>query len=264
MANGEQKQFFEGLLIFLLLFIPLSVLLIFQNNTPPQNNGDGNGSEDKDTSAHHWGVDSASYTTEEFFACVKDNYGSPEVWGRYLGEKEGVSSGITKEEIKLFHDNDIKILLIYNHFTDATGKENGIDRAKHAIKLAEELNVPEGVAIFADIEPDYPVDKDFMLGWMEEMEKSKYVPGIYGVFSDEQAIYAAFNEAAEEDEKIKEKVLLWTAFPQEGVSKKENAPNYQAFGPKDAKILGWQYGLDGETCNIDTNLFKKEILEYLW
>src|SRR5699024_6856939 len=112
-----------------------------------------------------WGVDSASLTTENMLACVEDNFGSPEVWGRYLGDKEDVSRGLTSEEIDLLHANEIKILLIWNHFTDGTGYDHGQNQAEEAIAMAQDMGVPEEVAIFANVEPIYPIDAAFIQGW---------------------------------------------------------------------------------------------------
>lgn len=209
----------------------------------------------------HWGVDSASYTDEAFLGCVVDNFGKPTVWGRYLGDKEDVSFGLDEAEVKLLHDNDIKILLIYNHVVDARGYDNGVNHAEEAISLAESLGVPEGVAIFVDIEPDYPVDAAFIEGWYTRMKDSNYEPGVYGVFSEENEIFHAYTYMEQE---IQENTIVWTAYPQAEISTKDNAPKFNPVGPEHALVYGWQYAIDSETCNIDTNLFSGNLIEYLW
>lgn len=73
------------------------------------------------TKSLYWGVDSASFTTNQFLTCVKKEFGTPEVWGRYLGTKEDVLKVITKKEAALLHSKKIKILLINNQFDSATG-----------------------------------------------------------------------------------------------------------------------------------------------
>lgn len=211
-----------------------------------------------------WGVDSASLTTEEMISCVRENFGSPKVWGRYLGEKDGVSAGITAEEVKLLHENDIKVLVIWNHFTDATGYENGKKEAEEAIKKAKELGIPEGVAIFADIEPSYPVDSEFIKGWSEVMASSDYESGIYGIFDAKRDLYKAFEQAAAEDKSILENTYIWTASPNEGITSEANAPEYKPEAPKNSLVGGWQYGIDAESCNIDTNIFSGKITDVLW
>ncbi|MDQ0232485.1 glycoside hydrolase domain-containing protein [Metabacillus malikii] len=211
-----------------------------------------------------WGVDSASYTDDTLLACVNDNFGNPKVWGRYLGDKEGVSKGITKEEWQLLNKNGIKVLLISNQFTDATTYEKGKAEAEQAIKLAKEVGSPEKSAIFADIEPDYPVDENFIVGWYETISSSGYIPGIYGIFDQEEKLTIAFNAASEQKEGLKESTYLWTAAPNIGITSESNAPKYSPEGPEGSMLYGWQYGIDAETCNIDTNLFKGELLNHLW
>ncbi|MGM0902259.1 MAG: glycoside hydrolase domain-containing protein [Bacillota bacterium] len=240
------------------------------NNGKNENNGDNNNG-DKEEEANNeeedsiiWGVDSASLTTEEMLACVGDNFGSPDIWGRYLGDKDGVSKGLTSDEIELLHSNDIKILLIWNHFEDAKGYENGQNQAQAAIQMAQDLGVPEGVAIFADIEPDYPVDSEFIRGWFETMNESAYPPGVYGVFDAEQELYAALEQAGQDNDELLANTYIWTAAPNIGITTEANAPEYQPEAPDNALIGGWQYGLDAQECNIDTNLFHSDLLDVVW
>lgn len=192
-------------------------------NKNEENNGsdsNGNKEEDKETS-YLWGIDSASETTEDFYACVRDNFGDPKVVARYLGTNEGVSHGLTSEQVDLIHSNEVDILLIYNGFTDATGFDNGVNEAKKAVELAQELGAPDGVAIFADIEPNYPVDAAFIEGWYDEVSKSAYEPAIYGIFDSGEALTNAFNKAAENKGEIKENTYLWSASPNIGITTEE-------------------------------------------
>lgn len=132
------------------------------------------------------------------------------------------------------------------------------------MKLAKDLDVPKGVAIFADIEPTYEVDAEFIKRYYDEMKKLGYITGIYGVFDNGQILSKAYKQAAKENRALGKETVLWTAFPQRGITKKTKAPEFSAGGPSDAKLLGWQYGLDATECNIDTNLFKGELIKYLW
>jgi hypothetical protein len=211
-----------------------------------------------------WGVDSASMTTEEMCTCVEENFGTPSVWGRYLGTKEDVSKGISKEEASLIHSKGAKVLLIFNHFTEAVGYEKGKAEAAEAIRLAKNLGVPKGIAIFADIEPTYPVDSAFINGWYDGISSSPYKPGIYGIFDSERALFTAFNAAAENNENIKKNTYIWTAAPNIGITSEKNVPEFNPEVPKGSLTAGWQYGIDAKTCNIDTNLFKGEVLNVLW
>lgn len=230
------------------------------------NNDDGNENTSTtiDSNADFWGVDSASYTTEELYACVNENFGKPTVWGRYLGTIDGVSSGLTTEEVEYLHAKGVKILLINNQFNNATGYENGVEQANIGVSLAGKLNVPEGVAIFADIEPNYPVDSAFIQGWFDTMMASPYEPGIYGVFSPDSALVEAYQASINENQVIQHKVILWTAYPHVDVTTQTNAPVNEAEAPEGSLVYGWQYGIDAATCNIDTNLFKDSLFDFLW
>lgn len=221
---------------------------------------DKDADKDKDSEKIYWGVDSATYTTKDSYSCVIDNFGEPKIWGRYLGEIEDVSQGLDKDEVTFLHDKDISILVIYNHFDQATGNDHGVDHAKKAITYAKDLDIPEGVAIFADIEPEFAVDSAFIEGWHDTLQDSKYKPGVYGVF-DESALLEAFNAT---EKNTKKNTIVWSAYPQKEVTTKEKAPKFAPAGPDEAMLYGWQYAIDAETCNIDTNLFKGEILDYLW
>ncbi|MGM0847218.1 MAG: glycoside hydrolase domain-containing protein [Bacillota bacterium] len=234
-------------------------------------NGDGSGGDEGNNNGNGgsenglvWGIDTASATNESFNMCVRDNFGDPGVVGRYLGDKEGVSAGLTTEEADLIKSNNDEILLIHNRFSDATGFENGVQEGEEAISLAQELGTPEGTAIFADIEPTYPVDSDFIRGWYETLTSSAYVPGIYGIFEEDTDLAASYNQAVSQNSSIQEDTYLWTAAPNVGITTKADAPEYQPEAPEGALVIGWQYGLDAQACNIDTNLFVDQYTDVLW
>jgi len=278
----KNKSFLIFTSIFILLLIP--IILLFSKDHNQHKSGDKSGQEkqhekedskkgNKDKKNNDngispddimWGVDSASLTTKELYACVKEQFGTPKVWGRYLGNIEDVSIGLTTDEVKYLHSKKVKILIIYNHITEAKGYEDGKSHAEKAISMAKKLKVPKGKAIFADIEPSFPVDAKFIEGWFDEMSKSSYTPAIYGVFAKEQALSSAYNKAADSQKDLKKKLILWTAHPQKGITSEKKAPKYDPEAPKQSNILAWQYGIDAKSCNIDTNLFKGKIIEYVW
>ncbi|UOE92596.1 glycoside hydrolase domain-containing protein [Alkalihalobacillus sp. LMS39] len=213
-----------------------------------------------------WGVDSASLTTEDFYRCVTTNFGDPEIWGRYLEDKEGVSYGLTPEEVELLHREGVSILVIYNHFTDGTTYDKGVAEAELAIEYAENIGVPEGVAIFANVEPFYPIDSGFIQGWYDTIEPSIYTPAIYGVFAEDgdNDVRIAFEGAVEENPDILDNVIIWTNQPQIGITTEDNAPEFNPAAPGESLAWAYQYGIDAETCNIDTVLYQSSILDYVW
>ncbi|WP_328703106.1 glycoside hydrolase domain-containing protein [Alkalihalobacterium elongatum] len=235
-----------------------------ENGETNGENGTINGNEEE-SGEIVWGVDSASLTTEELFACVTSNFGDPEIWGRYLEDKEGVSYGLTTDEVDFLHEQGVSILVIYNHFTDGTTYEKGVAEAEQAIAYAEEIGVPEQVAIFANVEPEYPIDSAFIQGWYDTLQPSIYYAAIYGLFDEESDVYVAYEGAINENPEIAENMIVWANQPQIGITTEENAPeDYNPAAPNDWLNWAWQYGIDAETCNIDTNLFQSIIFDYLW
>jgi len=173
----------------------------------------------------------------------------------------GVSTGLDKDEVNLLHDNDVRILVIYNHLSDATGYDRGVEHAEQAINDAKDLDIPDGVAIFGDIEPSFPVDAAFMEGWYDTFSESAYEPALYGIFDDGSDLLEAYNAM---DQEPQENTVVWTAFPQNDITTKDNAPDYNPQGPENALVYGWQYAIESDQCNIDTNLFQDEMIDYLW
>ncbi|MEB1809343.1 MAG: DUF1906 domain-containing protein [Bacillaceae bacterium] len=234
-------------------------------------NGEGSGENGtingngEDTGEIVWGVDSASLTTEELYTCVTSNFGDPEIWGRYLEDKDGVSFGLTEDEVSFLHQQGVSILVIYNHFTDGTTYDKGVAEAEVAIEYAERIGVPEGVAIFANVEPEYPIDSAFIQGWYDTLQPSIYNAAIYGLFDAESDVWAAFEGAINENPEIADNMIVWANQPQIGITTEENAPEeYEPGPPNEWLNWAWQYGIDAETCNIDTNLFQSAIFDYLW
>lgn len=219
-------------------------------------------SPDHDTTTL-WGVDTASKVNNSFYQCVNDNYGKPEILGRYMKDKKGVSKGLTQKEISFIHDHDGKILLIYNHFSNATGKKNGKSAAKQATSFANDLDAPKGVALFADIEPNYPVDADFIQAWTKKLNGSKFEPGIYGEFSkkSDSKLRTAYKSPANN---IDQKPIVWSSLPRPGITSKDKAPDFNPAAPKSSKSFIWQYGLSAKKCSIDTDLIQSKSTDFLW
>lgn len=211
-----------------------------------------------------WGIDTASKITDSFLQCVKDNYGKPAFAGRYLETKPGYSYGLTKEEIAFLHKHEVKVLTIYNQFHNAEGYEHGKAEANQAIKLANQLGIPAGVAIFADVEPTYSINDGFLKGWILTINHSKYQAGIYGVFRPYTSLTNAYQALINKNITLHNKVVLWSSSTAQGVTKKGNAPDFNPSSPNEMNIAIWQYGLEGKQCNIDTNLINSSTLKALW
>ncbi|NGQ97336.1 DUF1906 domain-containing protein [Brevibacillus sp. SYP-B805] len=214
--------------------------------------------------AYVWGVDSAAPVTGELYDCVLRQYGKPKVWGRYLTTVPNAAEGITGDEIRLLHRQGVKILPIYSNFRDATGYARGQVTARNTIYHALRLRIPKGVYLFANVERFFAVDEAWIRGWVDTFYPSGYKPGIYcdpveGGFS------AAYCLAVNRENRVASQTVLWSAKPEPGVSREENAPPYRpAKPPCSSNVYGWQYGRDSRTCPIDTNLFDQRLVNQLW
>jgi hypothetical protein len=49
-----------------------------------------------------------------------------------------------------------------------------------------------------------------------------------------------------------------------GITTETEAPAYEPEAEAVTTVDIWQYGIDAETCNIDTNLMRSEFMEFLW
>ena len=97
----------------------------------------------------NWGVDSTAAVTDDLYQCVVENFGQPDFWGRYLSTIPNVSDGLTLEEVRLIHNRGMKIMPIYNNFSEAVGARAGAVAARNAIFKARQLGIEEGVFLFA-------------------------------------------------------------------------------------------------------------------
>lgn len=213
---------------------------------------------------YEWGVDSARHASEGLLQCILDNFGFPRYWGRYLLRVVNFSEGLTDEEIAFLRGNGIKLLPIYNGFKEALGYEQGIFAATDAVFQAQRLGIPQGVPLFADIEPFFPINAAWIEGWTEQIYLSGYKSGLYnapliGAFSD------AFCTAVERNQAIRMLTILWSAQPEAPVSGSDNPPAYTPASPECGGTVGiWQYSRDLPECHIDTNLATSRFVEMLW
>ncbi|WP_243299461.1 glycoside hydrolase domain-containing protein [Bacillus litorisediminis] len=212
----------------------------------------------------NWGVDSAAIADEELLSCVKNNYGMPDFWGRYLSTVPGASEGLTTNEINFLKSNGIKIMPIYNNFRNTVGKQQGIVAARNAIYRAKRLGIKDGTVLFANIERFFEVDANWLIGWVETMFSSTYRPGYYhdpvqGNFNE------AYCQAVAQSELVKNQSILWSAEPQTGVSSKTKIPRFRPQKPDCyATVWAWQYGRNSTECPIDTVLADQKLYNLMY
>lgn len=231
----------------------------------PSGGGSSGSGGSSGRSTPYFGVDSAARVTSSFYDCVVNQYGKPDFWGRYLTRVSGVSDGLSASEVALLHSKGVKILPIYNQFSQATGYSYGQQVGQMAITAAKSLGMPNGVPIFADVEVMYAVDAQWVRGYVETLLASPYPPGIYA-----NPTNGSFNQsyctAISENSSI-EQTIIWSNEPEPGVSSKSSAPAWNPAKPTcTSTVSGWQYGENGTACSsgIDTDLVLPTLYDKLW
>ncbi|MDF3000889.1 MAG: hypothetical protein K0Q48_1008 [Bacillota bacterium] len=213
---------------------------------------------------YEWGVDSSQSVTEDTFQCVIRNLGYPRFWGRYLTRVSGVSEGLSEQEAFFIHSKGIKILPIYNAFREAIGYLRGIEAAEDAVFHAQSLGIPIGTPLFANIERFFGIDKEWILGWTEAIVRRGYVSGIYndpvtGEFNQ------AFCSAVNQNERVKQLTILWSAEPELAPSGAWDSPSYRPAVPAcGGNVPVWQYSRDTTQCPVDMNLAEDLFVGMLW
>ena len=88
---------------------------------------------------------------------------------------------ITPEEIAFLQDKDCKIGLVICNLTETkVSSVNGAEDALKAVEAAKELGVPKGIALFAEIKPQWSVNHNWMISFARVVMANGYVPGFIG------------------------------------------------------------------------------------
>ncbi|MGI6730767.1 MAG: glycoside hydrolase domain-containing protein [Anaerovoracaceae bacterium] len=215
-------------------------------------------------SFYQWGVDSAENVTEDLYQCVMHYFGHPKFWGRYLVRVQDVSEGLTREEISFIHSKGIRLLPIYNDFRAAEGFNQGRNAANNAVFYAQNLEIPLGIPIFANIERYFQIDKEWIQGWTGTILQAGYRSGFYndpvtGNFNH------AFCQAAKENKIVLTENILWSAEPVLELDDLIYPLNYEPKAPTcGGNVWIWQYSRQMPQCPIDMNIANISLTELLW
>lgn len=143
------------------------------------------------------------------FEWVVHNKVYPNFWGRNLvGD-----NALTKEEIEFLHGKGCKIAAIYTDSGDRQTEEQGQILAKKIDVTALELGIPEGTAIFLEINENENATRDFMKGFAEYLKKEGYVPGFKTNTDATYSFDREFSRGMQTDKEIFEKCLIWAVSP---------------------------------------------------
>lgn len=219
--------------------------------------------------ALRWGVDTSGNVTQELIDDARGRIQKPEFWGRYL-----TGYPITADEIALLKEQQIRLLPIYQGTTahkdllsgDVSGQQGAKDAAE-AIGIARDTHkIPtnKGIAIYADIEPEYDLSHYWLSAWINELTAAGYVAGIY-CGSNQPGIIAGMSRLSGVDPA---KVIIWSCMPHD-TTKTSKADVPVAFGSPGFSVGGvvfpvemWQYCLDYG--DYDFNVCSDRAFDAMW
>lgn len=90
---------------------------------------------------------------------------------------------ITAEEVEFLKEKDCKIGLVLRDLTEEkVSGEDGIEDALAAVEAAKQLGVLQnaGIAIFAEIKPEWSINHNWMLSFASALSTNGYMPGFIG------------------------------------------------------------------------------------
>ena len=216
-----------------------------------------------------WGVDTSKPVSASSIDQMTATIRKPAFWGRYL-----TGFVLESEEIRLLTQQGIRILPIYQRttahhtllFGPASGDQGQTDAAE-AVELARRIGIPtnSGVAIYADIEPEYDVSPAWLEAWIGGLHGAGFIAGLY-CGSNQPGIIRGIAQMGTVDQT---KVIVWSCMPHDN-SKTSKADVPAKIGPPSLKsstseyvVDAWQYALDFEG-DFDFNVCSQRALAAMW
>lgn len=180
----------------------------------------------------------------------------PCFWGRHImGD-----NCLTKEEIHFLRCKACKIVPIHNTGNIKMTEEQGITEAELITKRANELEIPEGVAIYLELEDHEDISIEYMHGYAKTLIANGYIPGFKANTDAKCDFDHEFSRAMQTYEDVIGKCLIWTVSP--SLEEYDRVTTSHFVGPDDWKpfapsgmkrgdIAIWQYGKDCHPINDD-------------
>lgn len=190
------------------------------------------------------------------FEWVARNKLYPNFWGRNLIGK----NALTKKEIEFLHDKGCKIAAIYTDNGAKETEEQGRILAKKIDVTAYELGIPEGTAVFLEINESEKATRDFMKGFAAALSEERFVPGFKTNTDAAFDFDREFSRGLQTDKEIFQKCLVWAVSPAlkeyERVTTTHliHPDNWMPFAPSGitrGDIAVWQYGKNCHPINDD-------------
>jgi hypothetical protein len=166
---------------------------------------------------------------------------------------------MTAADATYIHNQGIRIFVLESDLGSHTTYSEGVSLANEAISKAQSLGIPNGVAIFDDIEAGDAVNASNIEGWYATISAAGYVPGYYGnPYSGSSQFDSAFCGAISSNANIATNAILDVTEPDMNWTSKANAPAFAPSHPycngsATGKVLAWQYALPGAGINVDSD-----------
>lgn len=195
----------------------------------------------------------------KMFEWVSRNKLRPNFWIRNIAGE----NALTKEEIKFLHKKGCKIGLLYSSADAKETEKQGKTLAQKVAQAAAKLNIPGGVAIFLEIEETEKTTKEFLAGFIGELELSGYYPA-FKVNTDAKYTFdREFSRGMQMNEQLFSKCIIWAVSPSlkeyDGMTTTHfiHPDEWKPFAPScitREDIAVWQYGKDCHPINNDNGL----------
>ncbi|MGD1065584.1 MAG: glycoside hydrolase domain-containing protein [Vulcanimicrobiaceae bacterium] len=216
-----------------------------------------------------WGVDTSNPINDASIARATQQIQKPAFWGRYL-----TGFRISSAEIALLASHQIRLLPIYQGTTThpsllsgGISGQQGVKDAADAIRLARDVHgIPagRGVALYADIEPEYVVSRYWLTAWIQELTGAGYLAGIY-CGSNQPGIMAGMGGIGYIDPA---NVVIWSCMPHDTTKTgKADVPTVLqppgfTVGTTTFPVEMWQYCLDFG--DFDFNVCTRRAYDAMW
>lgn len=213
-----------------------------------------------------WGIDTASTTSPAYLTELDQKLGTPQFVGRYLVYGGGMP--LQASEASFLHNSNVSILLVVSPANrNLTSASTAVSEANTAISAAEALGVPQGVALFRDVENYYTISSAYIQSWWKTISNAGYIPGFYeNPLSGSSDFDSAYCAAVASNGSIGSGVALYSDEPElNSYSYPESAaPAWAADVPSCSnKTTAWQYKINYKTPNADVDEYQTDS-SYLW
>ena len=200
-----------------------------------------------------FGVDSKAQANDvlqnnlDLFEWVKRNKIYPNFWARNIvGEH-----CLTKDEIEFLHGKGCKIAATYKSTDVKQTEEQGKTLAKKIDLRALELDIPQEIAIFLEIDENETISTAFMHGFASTLLTNGYTPGFKVNTDAKFAFDREFSRGMQTNKDVFQNCLVWALTPtleeyeRMTTTHLIHPDNWVPFAPSGItrrEIAVWQYG----------------------